>query len=175
MATTVPIPTGISASGSGTDIWNNILIRQSVLNSDNPNYLRTFQINNNMIVLSRGSLIAGIPLESLIPLFTALVPQLSWPPIITLQPFSQSVTGPVPVLFAVTATSELSPIAYQWQVSSDNGATFNNLTNAGVYSNVTTVSMSVSNVTGLNGYQYRCNVSNASGTTTSNAAILTVT
>ncbi len=64
--------------------------------------------------------------------------------------------------------------AYQWQVSTDNGANFNNLSNGGVYSGVTTNTLSISNVTlSMNNYQYRCIVSNSYGSVTSDVATLT--
>ncbi len=45
---------------------------------------------------------------------------------------------------------------YQWQVSTNGGATWTNLTNNATYSGVTNVSLTVSNVTPtMNGYQYR--------------------
>ncbi len=60
---------------------------------------------------------------------------------------------------------------YQWQVSTNGGATFTNITNGGVYNYATTESLNITGVTfGMNNYQYRCRVMN----TTSNAAILTL-
>ena len=47
-------------------------------------------------------------------------------------------------------------IAYVWQAANTSNTTFANLTNAGVYSNVTTATLSISNVAGLNNYTYRC-------------------
>lgn len=45
---------------------------------------------------------------------------------------------------------------YQWQVSTNGGTTWTNLTNNATYSGVTTVSLTVSSVTPtMNGYQYR--------------------
>jgi hypothetical protein len=43
---------------------------------------------------------------------------------------------------------------YQWQV--DNGSGYSNLSNGGVYSGVTSASLSISSATGLTGYTYRC-------------------
>ena len=54
-----------------------------------------------------------------------------------------------------TLTSNLVN-SYQWQFSTDGGTTWNNLTNNATYSGVTTISLTVSNVTpGMIGYQYR--------------------
>jgi hypothetical protein len=63
-----------------------------------------------------------------------------------------------------------SAIAYQWQLSTDGGGTWNNIAGA------TNASYLVSSVTtGMNGYRYRCIVSGACNPAViSNAAILTV-
>ena len=46
--------------------------------------------------------------------------------------------------------------SYQWQLSTDGGTIWNNLTNNATYSGVTTVSLTVSNVSpGMIGYKYR--------------------
>lgn len=45
---------------------------------------------------------------------------------------------------------------YQWQLSTDNGATWNNLVNSATYANVTTNTLSVNNITtAMSGYKYR--------------------
>ena len=50
-------------------------------------------------------------------------------------------------------------------VNTDGGVTYNNLTNAGIYSNVTTASMSIaSNNHGMNNYRYRCLINGAACT-----------
>ncbi len=74
--------------------------------------------------------------------------------------------------FSITATG--TNITYQWQVNDGNG--WSNLSNTGVYSNVTTNTLNLTGVTAtMNNYKYRCVVS---GTCTpaaiSNEAILTV-
>ena len=53
----------------------------------------------------------------------------------------------------------------QWQISTDGGATWNNLSNGGHYSGVTTGTLSVSNVdSGLNAAQYRFSSQGTTGT-----------
>ncbi len=45
---------------------------------------------------------------------------------------------------------------YQWQISTNGGTVWNNVTNNATYSGATTVSLTVSNVVPtMNGYQYR--------------------
>ncbi|MFH1322112.1 MAG: FG-GAP-like repeat-containing protein [Bacteroidota bacterium] len=45
---------------------------------------------------------------------------------------------------------------YQWLESSDSGATFDSLFNAGIYSNVDSSYLNISDVSALNAYQYKC-------------------
>lgn len=94
-------------------------------------------------------------------------------PNITLQPLSNSNCASNGVNLVVTATGASS---YQWQISTDGGATFSNLSNGGVYSGVTTASMTISDNTGLSGNQYRVVVKEVNNLcpTTSTAATLTV-
>jgi hypothetical protein len=75
------------------------------------------------------------------------------------------------------AGSSVQTIVYQWQVSTDGGANYNNVNNGGVYSGATTATLSITGATlTLNNYRYRCLMSNATCAvpTVSNASILTV-
>ncbi|HRY33874.1 MAG TPA: hypothetical protein P5531_12980, partial [Bacteroidales bacterium] len=65
---------------------------------------------------------------------------------------------------------------YQWQESTDGGAGWNDLSDAGSYSGTQTATLLISNTTtGMDGYQYRCNITAAcSQSGTSDAATLTV-
>ncbi|NTW32597.1 MAG: hypothetical protein HGB12_08240, partial [Bacteroidetes bacterium] len=74
------------------------------------------------------------------------------------------------VTFTVTASGGLS---YQWQ---EYTSSWNNVANAGVYSNVTTATLTITNPPiGMNGYKYRCIVSGTCTSSTSDgAATLTV-
>lgn len=177
MSINIQTPTGVTASGSTTTAWSNLLVRQSVLDSTNATYVRNWQLNNGVLVLTKGTNIAGIPLTQIAPLLFALVPQLSWPPNIGTQPSNASVIHPAPANFSVVITLiELPVTGYQWQVSTNGGTSWTNLTNGGAYSNVTTATMTVTPPdTSYDQYQFRCNITNASGTSTSKSAILTVT
>ncbi|NTW31829.1 MAG: hypothetical protein HGB12_04260 [Bacteroidetes bacterium] len=92
-------------------------------------------------------------------------------PNITVQPASMATClGSGNVSFTVTASGGLT---YQWQefVSS-----WNNVTNAGVYSNVTSATLTITNPPlGMDGYKYRCVVNGTCTNTTSDGlATLTV-
>ncbi len=69
-----------------------------------------------------------------------------------------------------------SSLAYQWQISTDNGNTWNNLLNTGIYSGANTSNLHISSVElSMNTYQYQCMLSGTCPPTLySNAALLTV-
>ena len=98
------------------------------------------------------------------------------------QPAAASVTAPAAASFTVAATlrgAAGGTLNYQWQLSTDSGANFANLSNGGVYSDATgfgaSSTLSISDSTGLDGYQYRCVVSaTGAADVTSDAATLTV-
>ncbi|MBI5857892.1 MAG: M36 family metallopeptidase [Sphingobacteriales bacterium] len=93
-------------------------------------------------------------------------------PAITAQPANQTLCAGGNTSFSITSATATS---FQWQVSTDGGATYNNVTNGGVYTGATTATLSLTGVTGaMNGYRYRCIATTVCGSTTSNAAILTV-
>lgn len=115
----------------------------------------------------------GVTLDT-VPTFdvTAAVPVIT----ITDQPDNANVNTGDPASFTVAATVTLgATLSYQWQ--EDDGGGFANLSNAGVYSNVTTTTLNISDATGLDGYLYRCVVSATGGASpvNSNSATLTVT
>lgn len=74
-------------------------------------------------------------------------------PVITSMPVNSTVCENSATTYSVTATG--SALTYQWQV--DNGTTYVNLTNTGVYSGVTTSVLSLSGIpNSLHGRAYRC-------------------
>jgi hypothetical protein len=93
-------------------------------------------------------------------------------PTVTVNPSSVTVCPAASTFFAVGATG--TGITYQWQVNS--GAGFTNLVNAGVYTNVTTPTLTLTGVTsGMTGSSYRCVISGVClPQATSTAAVLSV-
>jgi hypothetical protein len=97
------------------------------------------------------------------------------PPIISANPINKTIYSGGSTTFSVSATG--TGLGYQWQVSTNGGGSFTNLTNTSPYSGITTATMTINpaNLT-LNGFRYRCYVS---GTCTpfvySESALLTVT
>ena len=91
-------------------------------------------------------------------------------------PSNQSICVNGNTSFTVSAGTG-NPITYQWQVSTDAGASWNNITNGGVYSGATTATLNLTGVPGsFTNNQYRAvlTVAACSSTENSGAAILTV-
>jgi hypothetical protein len=90
------------------------------------------------------------------------------PPALTTQPLSASICSGSPNVFSTVATG--TNTSYQWQLSSDGGTTFNNITGAGAATFSTGAA-----TPGMNQYQYRVVVSGTCApVVTSSSAVLTV-
>jgi alpha-tubulin suppressor-like RCC1 family protein len=95
-------------------------------------------------------------------------------PVITTQPQHKTSFVAVPVAFNLVATGVPFPI-YQWQRRLATGGSWINLSDGGVYFGGNTATLSVGSPSlAMNGDQFRCIVTNALGSVTSNAATLTV-
>ncbi|WP_460474350.1 ELWxxDGT repeat protein, partial [Emticicia fontis] len=89
-------------------------------------------------------------------------------PLVTDQPDNLTICSTGSASFTIAADNATT---YQWQVKIGIAA-FTDLSESGVYSGVNTATLNISNVSGLNGYQYRCVVSNGFININSNAATL---
>ena len=92
-------------------------------------------------------------------------------------PANQTICTDKVATFTVAVTAGTGPHSYQWQVSTNNGNTFTNVTNGGVYSGATTATLTITAPpVSMSGYVYRCIVSGAApcAAQTSRAATLTV-
>ena len=96
-------------------------------------------------------------------------------PEVTVQPVASVICKGDNASFSVTAGVTTAP-TYQWQESTNGGSTYSNLTNTGIYSNVTTSTLNITAATTAeNGYLYRVVVSGTcSPSVTSDGALLTV-
>ncbi|MBS0662520.1 MAG: immunoglobulin domain-containing protein [Verrucomicrobia bacterium] len=66
--------------------------------------------------------------------------------------------------------------SYQWQISTDGGSSWANVTNNATYSGATSPTLAVTGASqGMNGYLYRYVATTSGGSAASNAALLTVT
>jgi hypothetical protein len=89
-------------------------------------------------------------------------------PIVTLNPSSQTVSAGHSVTFTAAATANPAPTV-QWQVSTNGGISFSNISGA------TSTTLTLSNTTSSqNGYEYRAVFTDSLGSATTTAAILTV-
>lgn len=88
---------------------------------------------------------------------------------ITGQPSNLSICEGAAASFIVAATTAIGTINYQWQVSTDAGATWNNLAGA-----TTNTFAQASVPAAQNGYRFRCVLTTGCGTVNSSSATLTV-
>jgi len=90
-------------------------------------------------------------------------------PVITINPVSETVTAGQTATFTAAASGSPAP-SVQWQVSTNRGSTFTNIAD-----NANTPTLTLTNVTvAQSGDEYRAVFTNAFGTATTTAAILTV-
>ncbi len=95
---------------------------------------------------------------------------------ITSHPQNRSVCAESGTTFTVADDGYPSVTARQWQVSTNGGSTWSNLSNGGVYSGVTTSTLTLTNIpASYNSYRYRCRLTTYGPCEIfSNAGILTV-
>jgi gliding motility-associated-like protein len=97
--------------------------------------------------------------------------------VITTQPADvTSVPGATNVSYSATVTAGTGTTAYQWQLSTNGGASWTNITNSATYSGATTATLTLSTVTiAMKEYRYRLNITQSDfvcGNLTSSAARL---
>jgi hypothetical protein len=96
-------------------------------------------------------------------------------PTFSAQAASRTIVDGNSISFAVTAAGVPLP-TYQWQLSTDGGSDWANLSNSGLYSGATMNTLTITGATtAMSGYRYRCLASNwVARNVASNAAALTV-
>ncbi len=92
---------------------------------------------------------------------------VQWPPLVTINPTDQTVTAGSRVTFTAAATGNPTPTV-QWQISTDGGLTFINISGA------TSTTLSFPVTTAMRGYRYRAVFTNSIGTAYTNSALLNV-
>lgn len=98
---------------------------------------------------------------------SAAVLTVQYAPAVTTQPIALTVTAGQTAAFSADATGNPIP-AVQWQLSTNNGATWTDINGA------TSTTYSFTSAAGDNGEQYRAIFTNSIGSAASNAAVLTV-
>ncbi|MBK7305978.1 MAG: hypothetical protein IPI88_02400 [Chitinophagaceae bacterium] len=92
-------------------------------------------------------------------------------------PVNQTICTDKVATFTTAVATGSGPHSYQWQVSTNNGVSWTNVANGGVYSGATTATLTVTAPpVSMNGYQYRAIVTGAApcAAQTSRVATLTV-
>ncbi len=91
-------------------------------------------------------------------------------PVVTVDPTNKSACLNSSTTFSTTVTG--ASLNYQWQVSTNGGSTWTDITNGGNYVNATTSTLTVTAITsGMNNYQYRCVAKNTCSATTASATL----
>ena len=94
-------------------------------------------------------------------------------PTISIQPNDAAICPNGGTILSASATNGVR-IVYKWQVSTDGGSNYSNISDVGVYSGSATTSLTISGApVSMYGYRYRLTATNECGTTNSNGAILT--
>jgi len=126
----------------------------------------TIGVNNYTVTVANGTCTSPA---------TTVPVTVNQPAAITAQPVAATVCTDKVATFSVTATG--TNVTYQWQVSTDNGTTFTNVTNGGVYSGATSATLVITAPpVSLNNNIYRVIVNGAApcGSVTSLQRRLTV-
>ena len=174
--------------------------KTSVLDATNPAYARYMTMTSAGLMLVGANDQIGIGFADLVTMFVSMAPLLTWPPLVSANPQSASaVHNSTTAAFGVTFSSEIAGSGspnYIWQYSTNNGTTWNNFTGtgptgytqtnySGSFSAGTTTLTTTGSPTGLivtptsswtsGGLLIRIAMTNASGTSHSASAYLTVT
>ncbi len=168
VSTVLPAPTptgenssGIVFDGSTGTVYGKVELQEDLEIGEGESLTipegSSLDMGGNEITVASGGKLDGTPTGGTV----------VYGPTITKQPEAQSVTVGQTATFTITANGS-EPLSYQWQKSdsSDNWADISGAIGATYTTEATT--------TGMNGYQYRCVVSNSAGSVTSDAATLTV-
>ena len=174
-----------------TTITPTLPVRQITLGqipAANPNWVRQIQCSDEFVFIKRPpSYAVAISLADFVNIGLSQELNLTWtPPIILTQPAPAScVHSSTAAKFTVVPGSEYV-LSYNWQYSSDGGATWANATgtiNGTVYTNNTTATLPCTpTTTGQTGFLHRCVVTDnagsyglTNGSITTNAVALTIT
>ena len=161
-----PSGTGIVFDGTEGTVYGDVTLDESLTINQGETLTipegSTLNTNNNLTnngtIVNTGGTLNGEPDGT---------GKIETTPTIDTPPTNQSVTAGNTATFTVAASGE--NLSYQWQQSTDNGQSWTDISgaNAATYTTAATT-------TSMNGYQYRCVVSNSAGSVTSDAATLTV-
>jgi hypothetical protein len=148
------------------------LLKQGIDNNDNT-YTTASLSSTQLYFVSILRVVGGCESYPRTPVFA----EIYTAPVIDPHPTDETVNEGGSVFFTVSADG--GGLSYQWQVSTNGGSTWTNITAAGsspTYSGWTTSTLTLYGViAGNDGYKYRCVASRCTYNTNSNPATLTVT
>jgi hypothetical protein len=159
----------ISGTNSNAN-WTYVPGPGAVAENLNPNFNRTVKLTAQGLLVSKGGESVGFFMEDVMRAAAICNPALTWVPNFANQPSNAYIGfgNTNSTSFIVIAQDEIgTDMTYQWQYG--NGT---NVAAAGVYSNVTTNHLNISNTSGLIGNTYMVLVSNPTGSNTSNTATI---
>lgn len=164
-ATGTPTPTFVMANGTLLPPWAQLNSTTGVVSGTPDNSLTP---NFTFSIAATSSAGTSTPVQFNITIQTG--------PVISGHPANQSVTLGQIAQFFVTASSNPAISSYQWERSTNSGLSWFDIADSpGAVSGATTASLTLQTTSfTMNGDQYRVRVTNAVGTSTSNAASLTV-
>jgi len=169
-----------SASLSATAVFPNATAfglpaqQVTILDSQNPLFLRQVVMGTEGLRIIRGGNVVQFPIQELLKIAYTIQPNaFTWTPVVTLQPTSSTITHPTACSFKVDATAETG-ITYKWYSAPSQSVSFTAITPSGVFTNVTTPTLTITDSTGLDNTSYLCQCSGSAGTTNSTYATLTV-
>ena len=149
--------------------WTYFPVRAAQQETSNPQFPRGVVLTSQGVLITRNGVSFGYPLETLCIGAALTVPALTWLPNYAapngVQPVNFVQNDNTAASFTANAQDEVGAITYQWQWS--NGV---NIAAAGVYSNVTTNHLNISNINGLGGLLFQIVATNPTGSNTSNQA-----
>ncbi len=165
--TGTPAQVGATASGGATVQWYNQSAGGTLLGTGNTLNIASAPASNTTYYaypnISNTTCTATVR--------TGVQVIVNGPPAVTANPTDSTICGNGDARFVIAATGAST---YQWEVSTNGGSSWNNVSNGGIYSGAASNSLNITGGTTLmNGYQYRCKAS-CTSTATSNQATLTV-
>lgn len=153
---------------STSSSWNYVAAASAVNENSNLQFNRTVVLTPTGFLLTVGGNSVGLPMETFCQACAKANPLVTWVPNFANQPSNAWVGSgnTTAVSFPTVAQDEVGgDMTYQWAYS--NGT---NVASGGVYSNVTTNTLNISNTNGLGGQQFYLVVTNPTGSTNSNSA-----
>ena len=154
----IPVPNSAPYNGTTT---NNLNISPANISQSGYQFRLRVSYTYNGTPITETSSVVTLTVTALAPNFTQ-------------NPNPQTTSANLGTGFSVQATGSPYP-TFQWQVSTNGGGTWSNLSDGGFYSGSTQTNLNVMNPDlTLNGHQYRCVATNAGGSVNSTPANLTV-